>query len=546
MEKMQLKLTASDDEQITKFKTLKNYYDIANLLEVESRYLKYLLYHPKKTHYKIFFIKKKSGNLRKICAPISSLKIIQQKLAHVLYLIYAAKPSTHGFCPNKSIVTNAQLHIKKKYVFNIDIKDFFPSINFGRVYGMFNGWPYGLPSRVSAVLSKICCNDNELPQGAPTSPIISNMICAKLDSKLQELAKRCNITYSRYADDITFSSTSRLPKEIVEFEILDSSVAITTGERLRGVLNNNGFEINNEKVRLKYKTNRQEVTGLTVNEITNTKRRYVKQVRAMLNAWEKYGLKKADEEHFNKFNIKQRNPEFKKASFMQIVEGKISFIKMVKGEKSPVYRKLANRFINLSGKKKLKYFIDPNDEIKAALWVLEDDITGYQGSAFMLSGVGLVTCQHVLSKNIQAFKCEDPSKKYRVSSVLQDKDCDLAILKIDTEDSHYLKAGRSEVIRHGELITIAGFPQYRLGGSLIIIESKVAGFYPRFNFKRILIDKQIVGGNSGGPALNRDNEVIGIVATGAENFETTTKTIEYGIIPIELIFEMLKKSEICI
>src|SRR5690606_8958560 len=132
----------------------------------------------------------------KLSIPTESLKIIQQKLNQVLQLVYKPKLSTHGFVNNRSIVTNADAHIKKKkhrYILNVDIKDFFPSINFGRVRGMFMAPPYNQPEHVATVLAQICCSNNELPQGAPTSPIVSNMICAQMDSQLQQLAKphRC-------------------------------------------------------------------------------------------------------------------------------------------------------------------------------------------------------------------------------------------------------------------------------------------------------------------------------------------------------------------
>ena len=154
--------------------------------------------------YKTFDIPKKSGGTRQISTPITALKIIQRKLNQVLQAVYQTKPSVHGFVSSKNVVTNAQNHVKKRYVLNIDLKDFFPSVNFGRVRGMFMATPYGLHPDVATVLAQICCYNNHLPQGAPTSPIITNMICAKMDGQLQRLAKECKATYTRYADDITF------------------------------------------------------------------------------------------------------------------------------------------------------------------------------------------------------------------------------------------------------------------------------------------------------------------------------------------------------
>jgi RNA-directed DNA polymerase len=202
-----LTLTASNEELRQRFLTLCTREDVAALLEIDYYRLNYHL-HIAKRHrdvYTTFYVSKKSGGRRQISAPITALKIIQQKLNQVLQQVYQPKPAVHGFTLDKSIVTNAKEHSRRKYVLNVDIKDFFPSINFGRVRGLFMAWPYNLNDSVATVLAQICCYNNELPQGAPTSPIISNMICAKMDSQLQGLAKKHQCFFTRYADDITFS-----------------------------------------------------------------------------------------------------------------------------------------------------------------------------------------------------------------------------------------------------------------------------------------------------------------------------------------------------
>ena len=207
---MGLELSASDDELKDKFNKLKTPRDVADLLEVKYSDLTYFLYRRKfSDNYKSFQLKKRGGGYRKILAPASALKIIQRKLNRILQLIYAPKLSVHGFTFGQNIVTNAKTHLRKSFVLNIDLKDFFPSINFGRVRGMFMGKPYHIPADASTILSQICCFENQLPQGAPTSPILSNMICAQLDSQLQWLAKTNRCMYTRYADDITFSTNLR-------------------------------------------------------------------------------------------------------------------------------------------------------------------------------------------------------------------------------------------------------------------------------------------------------------------------------------------------
>jgi RNA-directed DNA polymerase len=179
----------------------------------------------------------------------------------------------------KNIVDNAQRHKKKRWVLNIDLDNFFPSINFGRVRGMFLKKPFYVPESVATLLAQICCYGNNLPQGAPTSPIISNMICAKMDSELQDLAWTCRCFYTRYADDITFSTT--LPDFPVQIAKVHSLLDIELGKELKGIIESNGFNINPNKTRAFSYKQRQEVTGLTVNKRPNVRRKYIMQVRAI-------------------------------------------------------------------------------------------------------------------------------------------------------------------------------------------------------------------------------------------------------------------------
>jgi RNA-directed DNA polymerase len=245
----------------------------------------------------------------------------------------------------KNIVTNAQAHAKKRYVLNIDLKDFFPSINFGRVRGMLMATPYNLPPDVATVLAQICCYNNQLPQGAPSSPIITNMICAKMDSQLQWLAKDCKSTYTRYADDITFSTTlPKFPNKLAYVLTGEDTEKVFIGNRLLAIIHENGFEINEQKIRLQVKGNHQEVTGLTTNLFPNVDRKYVRQVRAMLYAWAKSGLEAAENEYFDKYVSKSRLPIKQKLKFKQVLRGKIEFIGMVKGKEDSIYQKFIQQY----------------------------------------------------------------------------------------------------------------------------------------------------------------------------------------------------------
>ena len=335
-------LNSSADELKASFYSLKTREDIANLLELTDYQLRYHLYiFPRDKAYAKFEIKKKSGGVRIISAPITPIKIIQSKLNQVLQTVYEPRLSIHGFTLERSIVTNAQLHIKQRYILNIDIQDFFPSINFGRVRGLFLSRPYSCTSEVATVLAQICCFENQLPQGSPSSPIISNMICAKLDSQLQRLAKANRCMYSRYADDITFStSRTRFPIQIAKYLLDDDyNNRIILSRELVEVVEGNGFLINDTKVRLQSKYVRQEVTGIIVNEKLNVKRKYIRQIRAMLHAWEKYGLEKAEKEFWRKYDQSHRRSKHP-VPFKEVVRGKIEFIGHVRGKGDYLYLKM--------------------------------------------------------------------------------------------------------------------------------------------------------------------------------------------------------------
>ena len=331
-----IKLTASSENLRKEFLELKTRQDIARLLDIETKSLNFYLHILRvDKRYTAFSIPKRLGGQRQISSPVAGLKIIQQKLNQVLQAIYQPKPATHGFSQSRSIVTNASQHIGKKRVLNIDLQNFFPSINFGRVRGLFMAAPYKLSEEVATILAQICCHENQLPQGAPTSPVISNMICSKLDSQLQRLAKKHKCTYTRYADDITFSTSLKFFPPALAKTISDLTEQIEIGDELHEVIRTNGFEINQKKLRLQTNRMRQEVTGLTVNAKANVQRRYVRQIRAMIRAWEKHGLEAAQAEFISKYDKKCRLKPI--SSFAAVVKGKIDFLGMVKGKGDPIY-----------------------------------------------------------------------------------------------------------------------------------------------------------------------------------------------------------------
>lgn len=330
-----------DNSIITKFLEVETVRELATILDTSYKTLKYNLYKVQdEDKYEVFEIKKRSGGVRRICAPISGIKRLQKNLSIILNHLHSPKFCAHGYVREKSIVTNAQVHVKKRIVINIDLKDFFPSINFGRVRGLFMSYPFNFDDKVSTILAQICCYDGCLPQGAPSSPILSNYICHRLDNQLLKLSRKCKVNYTRYADDITFSTNLKeLPLEIGT--IKDNTLFLSS--ELIDIIEGNGFAVNKEKIRFALKNNRQEVTGLIVNERINLNRKYIRHVRAMIHAWEKFGLEEAAMEHFEKYNYKNKTVDNYILSFIKELSGKIGYIGHIKGKENSIYRNIYKR-----------------------------------------------------------------------------------------------------------------------------------------------------------------------------------------------------------
>ncbi len=344
---MSAKLSIAPEEMSAKFFALKTAKDVAGLLEIQNTQLAYHLYKcTSEQKYVTFKIPKRSGGKREIKAPVSPIKIMQGNLNKVLQEVYKHRKPVHGFIYRRSIISNAYKHVNKRWVLNIDLKDFFPTISFQRIRGMFISRPYLVGENAATVLAQICCCDGTLPQGAPTSPIISNMICSKLDSELNRMAEQYQCVYTRYADDLTFSTNENVFPEALAKKKGDGN--IEAGDEIARIISENWFNINNNKVKLRRYDMRQEVTGLTVNKKVNVRRRYVKQIRAMLHSWEKYGLEHAQTEYIRRHYIKKhRNPGKDTPEFKDILYGKLCFLKQVIGESNPVYSRYCMQFQRL-------------------------------------------------------------------------------------------------------------------------------------------------------------------------------------------------------
>jgi len=393
--------------------------------------------------YAEFKIKKKSGSQRSIHAPVKGLKALQKTLACILQCVYEPHKAAMGFVREKSIVDNAKIHVGSNYVYNIDLKDFFPSIEQARVWKtlqlkpfnlnkassvepqymkwedfkkeylkteeelvnfykgkgrMFTNTAYGtiyvanffddkkdkyvlqgsaflktktgkslertlwlvnkIPDTsrldIANIIASLCCTEmeverknengvwekvkrNVLPQGAPTSPVITNIVCQKLDFLLSAVAKRFGLKYSRYADDITFSSMHNVYKPDSDFL-----------KELHRIIAEQNFYIKESKTRLQKNGYRKEVTGLLVNEKANVQQRYIKQLRMWLYYWERYGYERASGFFLQQYIADKGHVKNGKPDMVNVISGKLDYLKMVKGADNELYLKLRNRFTNLS------------------------------------------------------------------------------------------------------------------------------------------------------------------------------------------------------
>ncbi|AIQ65348.1 hypothetical protein PSTEL_21715 [Paenibacillus stellifer] len=261
--------------------------------------------------YTIRNIPKKNGDTRELYIPSLKLKEIQRWILDEILYNIKVSPYCTGFMKEKSILENARIHENKACVMNLDIRNFFPSIRFESIYRVF--YYYGYTSEVSYYLARLCTVHNFLPQGAPTSPYLSNIVCLRLDKRLSSLASKYDANYSRYADDITLSGTG--------------SSIVPRLPLIKIILDSEGFKINYKKVRVQKQQERQIVTGLVVNNKARVPREVERELRQQIYYCKKFGVN----EHLKR---KKKN---KLSGFKEHLYGLAMFIKMIDNRKGERY-----------------------------------------------------------------------------------------------------------------------------------------------------------------------------------------------------------------
>ncbi len=318
-------------------------FDLANKMNLDIPALRYLLYQrrvSKINHYHIFEIPKKSGGKRRISAPKRRLKEIQLWVMDTILNRLPVSDVVHGFIKNCSIVTNAKPHLNKDIVINVDLKDFFPSISYNRVKGLFHKMGYS--EQLSTIFGLICTqSDTEevmidnvryyvqkgervLPQGSPASPAISNLIAYKMDRKIVGLAAKLNFEYTRYADDLSFSAPKGSEKNIAKLLYF-----------IKKIIESEGFVMHPDKTHIMRRGAQQKVTGVVVNDKLNVERNKLRKFRALLHNIETRGWK---------------DQQWGKAKHLiNAIEGYIHFIQMVNPDKGKQFKEKLAKIIEIHG-----------------------------------------------------------------------------------------------------------------------------------------------------------------------------------------------------
>lgn len=230
--------------------------------------------HGTSSFYRTFTIKKRSGGDRIINAPYPSLLQCQDWIYRNILLNCDVHENAHGYVPGRSIFTNASPHLNCTTLLKMDLKDFFPSIGISWVINLFSDLGYS--KGVSHLLAALCCNRGVLVQGSSTSPYLTNILLYRLDERLSRLAKKNNLSYTRYADDMTFSGgyiSKKLPQLVAS------------------IVTDYGLVVNDSKTRLMINKNKKIVTGLSVSGVSLKITRELKRaIRQDVFYIERYGF----------------------------------------------------------------------------------------------------------------------------------------------------------------------------------------------------------------------------------------------------------------
>lgn len=497
--------------------------------------------------YTEFSIPRRHGEPRRIQAPVRALGFVQKRIVEFLSQHVRPMSESHGFTNERSILTNALCHLHSKVIVNIDIADFFGSINFGRVRGALMAPPLRMPADCATLVAQLCTFRDALPQGAPSSPFLANLVVRRLDSQLSKLARDTRTTYSRYADDITFSSHSR-PRVARVVSVDENGIAVPS-RRLLDVIAANGFRLNDRKTRVLGAGARQEVTGVVLNGGSpNVPRAFVREIRATLHAAERYGVEAAAAEHVSRWNGA--------ADLENVLRGKIGHVGFIRGVEDRLYGTLAARFnVLFPDATPIERRTPPSleAELRRRCVVIEDGIT--QGTAWLLRHEAdhslSITCSHcVPGDGIDVVDHRTGNVLSR--AVVQHRDAarDLVLLRHPAIPG---QVGQAEMpisiddqVVVGLHIHAFGFADHSTGADGFFGPGQVAGRRTRFGQQIVLCSARLSAGMSGGPVVTARGTLVGVIIQGAASLTNRDEDSTPGFIPPSSVRQFLFSAGVAV
>lgn len=539
--------------EVAKFKACTTQAGLAAFLGTTRGYLRFMLYSSSSPSYRLFEIPKASGSSRTISVPPPPILRWQRRLLSVISALYLPKAAAHGFIESRSIRTNALRHLGCRVLLNVDIENFFQSIHFGRVRGVFRKPPFDFPESVAATLAQLCTYARALPQGAPTSPIIANLVCRRLDNDLTRLASKHRCTYTRFADDITFSTRQdTLPTAIVA-GMNPYGRDVQLGRELAAVILKHQFSPNPIKSRVQLRSIRQEVTGLTINERPNVRRDYISDLRAILDGWRKHG-KHAVQVRFDTIDAGRRTRLAAPPDVAAHIRGKIEFLRMVRGKGDLLHAKYSIQASKLPGYPLRAALLEGRaaeilDFLKECLWILVGrDVAGdviSQGTAFHLEGIGYVSARHVIHPpepgvtSWRVIRAAPPHDEFDVThcKLHSHPMLDLTLLRTNAKSHAALRRAQAPLFM-GQEVVIVGFPNWHtiaddpLRAPTEIVQRKIVSTIPLAS-----VHYPLLSGASGSPVLDGFGNVVGVVVNSKDH-----ATLPNGVIEIDNIDKLTAQT----